>query len=94
MKVNTTGTTSVPQFTDHLNVYELTLDPPVEVKEGYVLGYYQPHSTDSRLGLASIQDKGSESYCVSGQSPDTFSTQSTKVGSVIRTPLVTFEYGE
>ena len=94
VKVNTTGTTSVPQFTDHLNVYELTLDPPVEVKEGYVLGYYQPHSTDSRLGLASIQDKGSESYCVSGQSPDTFSTQSTKVGSVIRTPLVTFEYGE
>ena len=94
VKANTTGTTSPPHFTNHLNVYELSFDPPVAAEEGYVLGYYQPPSSVSRLGLVSIQDKGPENYCVFGQNPDTLSTQSTAVASFIRTPLVTFEYGE
>ena len=94
VKVTTTGVTSAPQFTGHLNVYEFIFDPPVEVKEGYVLGYYQPPSSLSRLGLVTIQDKGPENYCIFGQNPATLSTQSSAVSSFTRTPLVTFVYGE
>ena len=94
VKVTTTGTSSAPQFTGHLNVYEFIFDPPVEVKEGYVLGYYQPPSSLSRLGLVSVQDKGPENYCIFGQNPATLFTQSNAVSSFIRTSLVTFEYGE
>ena len=94
VKVTTTGVTSAPQFTGHLNVYEFMFDPPVEVKEGYVLGYYQPPSSLSRLGLVSIQGKEPENYCVFGQNPATLSTQSNTVSSFTRTPLVSFEYGE
>ena len=93
MKVTTTGVTSAPQFTGHLNVYEFIFDPPVEVKEGYVLGYHQPPYTESRLGLVTIQGKGPENYCVFGENPDT-STQSSTVKILTHTPFVTFEYGE
>ena len=94
VKVTTTGTSSAPQFTGHLNVYQFIFDPPVEVKEGYVLGYHQPPSSLSRLGLVSIQDKGPENYCIFGQNPATLFTQSNTVSSFTRTPLVAFEYGE
>ena len=94
VRVTATGTSSAPQFTGHLNVYDLRLDPPVEVKEGYVLGYYQPPSLLSRLGLVTIQDKGPENYCVFGQNPATLFTQSNTVSSFTHTPLVSFEYGE
>ena len=94
VRVTATGTSSAPQFTGHLNVYELSFDPPVEVKEGYVLGYHQPPYTESRLGLVTIQGKGPENYCVFGENPDTLSTQSNTVKILTHTPLVSFEYGE
>ena len=94
VRVTTTGTSSAPQFTGHLNVYQFIFDPPVEVKEGYVLGYYQPPTSLSRLGLVTIQDKGPENYCIFGQNPTTLFTQSNTVLSLPRTPLVAFEYGE
>ena len=94
VKVTTTDTTSAPQFTGHLNVYEFSFDPPVEVKEGYVLGYYQPPSSLSRLRLVTIQDKGPENYCIFGQNPATLFTQSNTVSGFTQTPLVTFVYGE
>ena len=94
VKVTTTDISSAPQFTGHLNVYEFIFDPPVEVKEGYVLGYHQPVIRQSRLGLVTIQDKGPENYCIFGQNPTTLFTQSNTVSSFTRTPLVAFEYGE
>ena len=85
---------TAPHFTSHVNVYELDFDPPLPVSEGYVVGYYQPQSSESMLGLVSVQDSGPENYCIFGQNRDNLSTQSFFVAAFSRMPLITFEYGK
>ena len=96
-RVLTVGLFTAPEFTSHLNVYEYTMNPPVQVRQGHVLGYYQPSSDTSRLVLVTVMDLGPKSHCLSGANPDssqTFNTQSNSVAELSHAPLIAINYGK
>ena len=95
VKVTSIGYNVQPAFTGYVNVYEYELSPPIAVKEGDVLGYYQPPSSDSLMGLVAVEDRlGPEAYYLFGYNPDQIELSSPTVGKLYRTPLISFEIGE
>ena len=93
-KVGKIGYRIAPVFSEQVNVYQYKLEIPLSVQEGDVLGYYQPPSSESLMGLVSIEDRGQENYFLYGQNPDTITLSSPTVGKSMRTPLINFQYGE
>ena len=94
MKVGAIGYVTAPTFSQWINVYEYTMEIPLFVQEGDVLGYYQPPSSESLMGLVSVEGKGSGDYFLYGQNPDSVVLSSPAVGRYMRTPLINFEYGK
>ena len=96
-RVFVTGLSIAPQFTSHLNVYEYTINPPVQVRQGHVLGYYQPSSVTSRLGLVTVMDLGPKTHCLSGVNHASiiiFNTKSNSVAELSHAPLMAIKYGK
>ena len=94
MKVASIGNETAPSFTGRINVYEFKVETELYVEEGDVLGYYQPPSSVSIMGLVTVNDGMRESYFLYGQNPDEFTLSDGAVGKYTRTPLINFEYGE
>ena len=93
-KIDAIGYTIAPEFSKHVNVYEFKLNSSLFVQKGDILGYYQPPSSDSVMGLVSIEDRGPYNYFLFGQNPNTVTLSSPYLGKCKRTPLVNFVYGE
>ena len=94
VKVGAVGYVTAPTFSRWINVYEYTMETPLSVQEGDVFGYYQPPSSESLMGLVSIEGKGYGDYFLYGQNPDSVLLSSPAVGMYLRTPLINFEYGK
>ena len=95
VKISSVGYNATPSFSQHANVYEYVLESPLAVQEGDILGYYQPPSSDSLMGLVSVENLGQGiSYFLFGQNVDRIALSSSAVGKYTRTPLISFEYGE
>ena len=92
-KIESVGYSTVPEFSGDVNVYQYTFEIPLPVQEGDVLGYYQPPSSDSLMGVVSIEDRGPQNYCLFNYNPDTITLSRSIVGKSTRTPLINFEYG-
>ena len=75
-------------------MYEFKVETELYVEEGDVLGYYQPPSSVSIMGLVTVSDGMRESYFLYGQNPDEFTLSDGAVGKYTRSPLINFEYGE
>lgn len=93
-KVNTIGYTVAPKFSGDVNVYEFKLNTSLFVQKGDVLGYYQPPSSESVMGLVSIENRGPYNYFLFGLNPESVTLSSPYVGRFKRTPLVKFIYGK
>ena len=93
-KVASIGNETAPSFTGRINVYEFKVETELYVEESDVLGYYQPPSSVSVMGLVAVNDGMRESYFLYGQNPDEFTLSDGAVGKYTRIPLINFEYGE
>ena len=94
IRVTLIGNETAPTFSGRINVYEFIFDTPFSVQEGDVLGYYQPPSSSSLMGLVAVDDGRTDSYYLFGQNPSEVTLSSRAVGKSTRTPLISFEYGE
>ena len=94
VKLASIGNQTAPRFSGYINVYEYVLETPWPVEEGDVLGYYQPPSSASLMGLVAVNDERTDNYYLFGQNPDVFTLSSKFVGKSTRTPLISFEYCE
>lgn len=94
IKLASIGNQTAPRFSGYINVYEFVLETPLPVEEGDVLGYYQPPSSSSLMGLVAVNNERTDNYYLFGQNPDVFTLSSKFVGKSTRAPLISFEYCE
>ena len=93
-KVGAVGYETAPIFSRQVNVYEYVPEIPLYIQEGDVIGYYQPPSSKSLMGLVSIEDERSDGHYLFGQNPDSIVLSSPAVAHSKRTPLINFEIGK
>ena len=61
-KTSASRISALPNSTQHKNVYEYTLDPPLEFQKGDVFGLYKPEEQESLLNIFLQENSGPFAY--------------------------------
>ena len=75
------------------NVYEFTVDPPLSVQAGDVLGIYRPESRIMLFAGAELEGSNEILLQTTASRPRTFPDPALTVESIFRVPLISAEVG-